>query len=269
MTIRLGFLGTGNMGAALAKGISGREDLELIGFDPDQDRLQAVCRETSMQAAPNGEEVARSADCLIVAVKPHLLETVVAPLAEIAPSGSCLLSIAAGVSMSTLRRVWRTDSPVVRTMPNTPSLYGRGVFALCLDDPRLTAKQAALFQDIFTALGAVYTLPESQFDAFTALIGSGPAYVFAFMEALVEAGVSLGLARNQTTEMVNHLLGGATHMAGQSSLHVSQLREMVSSPGGTTLAGLNHFDRQAFRGLVIDAVRAAHDRSRELGQQED
>lgn len=265
MTIRVGFLGTGNMGAALAKGFSHHPDLELIGFDPDRAGLEAVCQETGMQPAQNGKEVAENADYLFVAVKPHLLNSIVTPLAAIAPPNSCLVSIAAGVSMATLRRTWRQDGPVVRTMPNTPSLYGHGVFALCLEDERLTSDQGAVLQELFQALGTVYTLPESQFDAFTALVGSGPAYVFAFMEALTEAGVSLGLPRAQATTMVEELLHGSVHMAYKSPNHISQLREMVSSPAGTTLAGLNHLDREAFRGKIIDAVRAARDRCQELG----
>lgn len=265
MTIRVGFLGTGNMGAALAKGISHRTDLELIGFDPDRAGLEAVCEQTGMHPAQNGNEVAENADYLLVAVKPHLLKTIVSPLAATAPPNSCLVSIAAGVSMATLRGTWRQDGPVVRTMPNTPSLYGHGVFALCLEDERLTANQGAVLQDLFQSLGTVYSLPEAQFDAFTALVGSGPAYVFAFMEALTEAGVSLGLPRTQATTMVEELLYGSACMAQKSPRHVSQLREMVSSPAGTTLAGLNHLDREAFRGKIIDAVRAARDRCQELG----
>ena len=144
-------------------------------------------------------------------------------------------------------------------------MIGRGVYALCLDHALLTNETKALVMSMFAAIGKAHALPERLFDAYTGLIGSGPAYIFAFMEALIDAGVTLGLARPQATEMVQALLSGTVAMAGEAGTHPALLREMVTSPGGTTIAGLNALDEHRFRFAVNQAVAASARRSKELG----
>ena len=145
-------------------------------------------------------------------------------------------------------------------------MVGRGLFAVCLDDPELTEARKSFVLDLFTPLGRVYTLDESAFDAFTAVAGSGPAYVFYFMEAVVEAGVTLGMHRPMAEEVVRELFAGSSRLVEESGKPLNTLREMVTSPAGATIAALNHFDRQAVRAAIVDAVKAACDRSKELGR---
>jgi pyrroline-5-carboxylate reductase len=151
-------------------------------------------------------------------------------------------------------------------MPNTPAMVGQGVFAVCFDDPALTPAAKDFLQGLFRSLGQVHVLGEDRFDAFTAVAGSGPAYVFYFMEAIVEAGVTLGLTRAQSTEMVKKLFSGSAALAEETSMHLSELREMVTSPAGTTIAATNVLDLGAVRGKIVEAVKAASDRSREMGK---
>jgi pyrroline-5-carboxylate reductase len=178
----------------------------------------------------------------------------------------CLVSIAAGITMEKLAAWSGGRCPAVRVMPNTPALVGAGSYAICLDDQRLSEDQKALLAKLFSAIGKTFPLPEKDFDAFTALSGSGPAYVMYFMEALIEAGVYMGLSRAVSTDVVIELLRGSVRLADESDHHVSLLREMVTSPAGTTIEALLHLDRSAVRASVIEAVVLARDRSRELGR---
>lgn len=150
-------------------------------------------------------------------------------------------------------------------MPNTPALVGGGVSAVCLDDSKLTPLQREMVQTIFASVGSVHVLEEKSFDAFTAVAGSGPAYVFYFIEAMVEAAVAAGLPRAQAAGIVAELFSGSLKLANQSMTHPSLLREMVTSPAGTTIAALMHLDRQAVRAAIIDAAVASRDRSKALG----
>ncbi|MFW6054267.1 MAG: pyrroline-5-carboxylate reductase, partial [Thermodesulfobacteriota bacterium] len=177
----------------------------------------------------------------------------------------CLISIAAGVKRETLARWSGHTCPVVRVMPNTPALVGAGVFALCYDDRKLSAEQKDFIHDLFLQLGEVHVLRETYFDAFTALESTGPAYVFYFMESMVEAGVAVGFTRKQSREMIVSLLEGSAKMARESQQSAAVLREMVTSPAGTSSAAMRVLYKNAVRSSFIEAVVAAEKRSQELG----
>ena len=262
--ITIGFIGTGNMGGAIVRGFSAREDLRLLGFDLNQSNLDALAP-FGMEAVSTSLELARRSDFILLAVKPHQVEAVLDEIRDELAKDKCVLSIAAGLRMVKLRQGCGQDCAIVRIMPNTPAMVGAGVFALCLEDTRLDAERAALVKELFKGLGQVHVLPEKQFDAFTALAGSGPAYVFYFMEAVIEAGVTMGLTREQATKMTEALFAGSAKLAAESDFHVSVLREMVTSPAGTTIAALNAFDEQAVRNAIVNGVLRSKERSEELG----
>jgi pyrroline-5-carboxylate reductase len=266
MPVRVAFIGAGAMGSAIIRGLAGREDLELHAYDPFAEKLGALAEETGVVAHGSEAEAAREGDVVVLAVKPQQMDAVTPVVAEAARQGACLVSIAAGVQVGRIKELSGNRLPVVRVMPNTPALVRKGVFAVCLDDATLGADQAATVQGLFEPLGQVHVLAEKQFDAFTAAIGSGPAYVLYFMESLVESAVNLGLPRDQATPMVLGLFEGTSAMAAESDQHVSLLREMVTSPGGTTVKGLAHLDRSAVRAAIMDAVEEAFERSVELGE---
>jgi pyrroline-5-carboxylate reductase len=265
MSPTVSFIGTGNMGAALIKGLSSLKSMKLVGFDVDREKLNVLCVECGIQAAATMQEAVSLADYVILCVKPQMMKAVLADVRPALAPGKCVISIAAGVTKAQLADWSGHVCPVVRVMPNTPALVGGGVSAVCLDDPDLTEEHRDLVQRIFSTVGSVHVLEEKTFDAFTAVAGSGPAYVFYFMEALIEAAVAAGLPRPLATEIVGDLFRGSTLLARESRTHVSLLREMVTSPAGTTSAALIHLDRQAVRAAIVDAVLAAKKRSEELG----
>ena len=171
-----------------------------------------------------------------------------------------LISIAAGVTLEDLREAVRGRCHVVRVMPNTPALVGAGIFGI-QEDPELPEAVFRTVLDLFGLLGSTIVLPEKKFNAFMALVGCGPAYVFHFMDALAEAGVTMGFTRQEALDLVTRLVLGSAKLAALPGSHPAILREQVCSPAGVTIAAINHLDRTAVRGHLIDAVLAAYAKS--------
>lgn len=267
MGATIGCVGCGNMGGAILRGLAEREDLTLMGLDTDAERVQVLCMECGMREVHTVKEMAAKADYLLLAVKPHQVRPMLKDLAAYLRTEQVVISIAAGVTLEQLKTAASGVCPMVRVMPNTPAMVGRGVFALCLDDPMLSDEQRDFVTGLFAGIGQAHALEERYFDAFTAIAGSGPAYVFYFMEAVIEAAVTLGFSRSKATEIVEGLFQGSARLALDSDEHVSVLREMVCSPGGATIAAVNHLDRMAVRGMIIDAVKEAARRSKEMGDE--
>ncbi|MFP4213218.1 MAG: pyrroline-5-carboxylate reductase [Desulfohalobiaceae bacterium] len=261
---RLGFIGAGNMGGALLRGWAAEPGLELAACDPDRDRLQALAGETGLQALDSARQVVQDSDYVFLAVKPHLTDKMLQETADLLQPSQVVVSIAAGVRLDRLSQALAGACPVVRVMPNTPALIGSGVFAVCFPDSGLHQESQDFLLQLFGRLGRVHQLQEKDMDAFTALIGSGPAYVFHFLQSLVQAGVSLGFSREQAKDMVLGLAQGSVRMADEGQEPLSELLEQVCSPAGTTIQGINHLERRAVRAAVIDAVQAAWQRGREL-----
>ncbi|WP_316900478.1 pyrroline-5-carboxylate reductase [Pseudodesulfovibrio indicus] len=266
MTKKLGFIGVGNMGSAIVKGLASGEGIELHGADFNKANLERLHKEHGLIVHDNATDLAKACDYIVLAVKPQHAEPVVKEVAPLLDKSKCLVTICAGIPLSTYEEWTGNRCPVVRIMPNTPALVGLGVSAICLDNENLTDEMKAFVPEVFAAIGQTHILPEKLFDAFTGVIGSGPAYVFYFMEAMIESGVALGLTRPQSVEMVKGLFLGSATMADQSEHSVTELREMVTSPGGTTIRALMHFDRQALKGDIIDGVFESYYRSIELGE---
>jgi len=261
----LGIIGTGNMGGAMALGVKDLSEVSLYGFDPSKERIKSLGETCGLVPCEHLKELCEKSSYILLAVKPHLVPVVLKEIQEYLKPDTCLISIAAGVSINRLQKLSDNICPVVRVMPNTPALVGKGVFALCLDDERLSEANKIFVTDLLEHMGATYVLEERLFDAFTGLIGSGPAYVFHIMEGLIDAGVSLGLGRHESTEMVKGLFTGSAKIAEKTSLHITQLKEMVTSPGGTTIAGLNKLEKYGVKHALYKGVKAAHDKSRKLG----
>jgi pyrroline-5-carboxylate reductase len=264
MNNSVGFIGVGNMGTAIIKGLAAH-GVEVHGCDLDRAKLEKLAAEAGLKPEASTKELVRACKYVLLAVKPQHLPAVVAEIAPELTAGHCLLSIAAGVTMKKLRDLTDGRCPVVRVMPNTPALVGAGVFALCFDDPGLDAERRDFVRAVIGPLGQVHELPEKLFDAFTSIAGCGPAYVFYFMDALVEAGVNLGLTRAQSTQIVKALFSGSAKLAEEGGLHLAELREMVTSPAGSTIRATMHFDRMAVRGIIVDACTEAYERNIELG----
>jgi pyrroline-5-carboxylate reductase len=264
MKTSVGFIGVGNMGTAIIKGLAA-QNIGVHGCDLDHAKLETLHTEVGLIPQATPKDVVRHCRYIVLAVKPQHLPKVLEEISDELTPEHCLMSIAAGITQEKLRTLSHGRCPVVRIMPNTPALVGAGVFALCFDDPTLDDERRDFVRTMHKPLGQVHELPEKLFDAFTSVAGCGPAYVFYFMDALVESGVNLGLSRAQSTQIVKALFSGSAKLAEESDLHLAQLREMVTSPAGSTIRATTHFDRMAIRGNIVDAVTEAYDRNIELG----
>lgn len=265
--MNIGFIGTGNMGGAIIRALGKAGGVVVYGLNRTRSALDALAAETGLVPCSDVRELAEKSEYVVLAVKPQQADAVWPELVPALTRDNCLVSIAAGLTVQTLRERTENVCPVVRAMPNMPALIGEGVTAVCFDDPAVTPEQREGVREIFKPSGEVHVLPERGFDAFTAVVGSGPAMVFHLIETFIESGVELGLDRDTASRMVKKLFSGAARMAETSDEHVSLLREASIAPAGTTIAALAHFERTAIRGNVMDAIRRAHDRSVALGRE--
>jgi pyrroline-5-carboxylate reductase len=259
----IGCIGCGNMGGAILAGLAERASHILYGYDTDRERMRPLIAK-GVRAVADMTSLVRGSSMIIVALKPHLVEPVLREIKPHLKPENLLLSVAAGISLGRLRNAVDGVCPVVRVMPNTPSLVGAGVFALCLDDPSLKPEQKKTLPALFGALGTVIELPDEKFNAFTALIGAGPAYVFYMMQSLTQAAVTLGFTKTEAVRMVNALFAGSAKMAQGSAAGYEDLQDMVCSPGGVTVCGINYMDRRGMRGQIVDAVLAAYMRGLDI-----
>ncbi|MBW2269152.1 MAG: pyrroline-5-carboxylate reductase [Deltaproteobacteria bacterium] len=270
--VRIGFLGGGAMAEALLGGLlaDGIDASLLRAADPEPARRKHLSEALGIATSAVNAEVAEASDVLVLAVKPGM----VTPVLESLASGGfdCTrplwISIAAGVTLAGLEATLGTGARVVRAMPNTPALVGEGATGFCgnagATDADLSAARS-LFESVGHAWGAQ---SEAQLDAVTGLSGSGPAYLFAFLEALIAAGEAEGLPRAASEELVLQTAFGAAKLARESERAPAELRRQVSSPGGTTLAGLKQLEERGFAEALGAAVRAATQRAGELGRGE-
>lgn len=269
MTSTIVLIGCGNMGFALLAGWLRNDPLLVVHAVEPAEALRSRASATGALAVAAVAELPRDLkpDLIVLAVKPQMIVPVLQSAADLARSGAAFISVAAGITIAHMAAVLPESTPIIRCMPNTPAAIGEGMMVLCAGS-YVTAATRALAENTLSAVGAVaWVDAEVQMDAVTAISGSGPAYVFHFIEALTAAGTSLGLPAKTAELLAKQTIAGAGRMAVQSETPVSTLREQVTSPGGTTAAAIKVFmtdDR--LMALVRDAARAACDRSVELGQ---
>ena len=253
------------MGEALVGGLldAGWDAETLAVAEVDGDRRRALeTRFGSVRVVPSPAWAAADADVLVVAVKPHDVVPAVESCAATLPAGSLVLSIAAGVTIATLEAAL-PDRPVVRAMPNTPALVGAGITAIA-GGSFATSHDLRWAEDVLSAVGTVVRLPERLLDAVTGLSGSGPAYFFLVAEALIEAGVQMGLTRDVSRTLVVETMLGSARLLEETGQEPEALRAMVTSPAGTTAAGVRALEAKAVRSAFMEAVAAATERSRSL-----
>lgn len=261
--LRVGCIGCGNMGGALLSGWARTGRYELFGSTRTMARMAPLV-ELGVQAREDANDLAAQCDYIVLAVKPYQIEAVIAGLDQEKLKGKILISIAAGISLETLKKACGNVCPVVRCMPNTPAMVGEGVFALCYD-PAIPCAVKADLNAMFGDLGVALEISEKQFTAFSALIGAGPAYVFDLMEGMVMAGVTLGFQHKESRRMVEALFRGCARMAQEETgTHLMALRDNVCSPAGLTIAGVNRMAADGLSGKLAEAVFAADRRGREM-----
>jgi len=267
---RIGLIGAGAMGEALAAGVlaAGVPAEQLRAADPEPARRKHMQEVRGVRCSADPAEIVPESDVLLLAVKPGVvasLLTGLAPLGAARLTEPLWISIAAGVPLATLCGVLPEDARVIRAMPNTPALVGAGATAF-VAGTAVTRQDRVTARALFESVGLAWEAPaEALLDAVTGLSGSGPAYVFVLLEALSDAGVRMGLPRHAASELATQTVLGAALLAKESGRDPASLKDQVTSPGGTTFAGLEQLEAGGFRAAVHEAVAAATQRSRELG----
>jgi pyrroline-5-carboxylate reductase len=266
--IKIGFLGAGKMATALAKGFTKAgiaQPEDMIASDVMPGARESFAKEVGCATTAWNPEVLKSANVLILAVKPDQVNPLLNEVRGQFSSDHVLISIAAGVTIARLENGLATGSRVVRVMPNTPALVGACASGYALGK-NASAEDGQLTQRLFSSVGVAYQVKELLLDAVTGLSGSGPAYAFLIIEALSDGGVAAGLPRDVATKLAAQTLLGSAKMVLETGYHPGALKDMVTSPGGTTIEGIHELELGGVRGALMNAVRAAADKSKKLGQ---
>lgn len=263
---KYGFIGTGNMGGALARAVAqavGGESIALA--DSSAKKAQLLSEEIGSSYADTAT-VASSAEYIFLGVKPQVLESVLNSIADILAKRSdrfVLISMAAGVSLDSIKAMLKRDFPIIRIMPNTPVSKGKGMILYSANDS-VFMDEIGEFCTALKKAGRVDRIEERLIDAASAVSGCGPAFVYLFAEAMADAGVECGLPRDKAVEYAAQTLSGAAELLLYSGKHSGVLKDEVCSPGGTTIAGVHALEESGFRGAVMNAVKAAYDKTLKL-----
>jgi pyrroline-5-carboxylate reductase len=267
---RIAILGAGKIGEALISGLlsSGwRSPGDIVATARRPERVDELAERHGIAATQSNAEAVADAALVVISVKPQDIETLLADVGERITPEQTVLSVAAAIPTAAIERRLPTGVPVVRAMPNTPATVHEGVAGLCAgahaDDAHLTLAEEAL-----SHLGAVVRVAEPYMDAVTAVSGSGPAYFALLAEAMIEAGILLGLSREISTQLVVQTMLGTAKQLRDERMHPVELREMVTSPGGTTIAAIRELEQAGVRAAFLNAIQAAMDRSRQLARGE-
>lgn len=264
--ISLGIIGVGNLGGALAEGALRAGAAErVLAADVSAERLQALADALGSRFTPGSAEDAAAADLVVLAVKPHVVPSAAAGVGAALPPDTAVVSVAAGVSIAAVEAALGGGGAVIRAMPNLAMVVGESATALCANS-RVSERQMALAESVFAAVGSVARVEEAQMHAVTALSGSGPAYAALLIEGLAAGGVNRGLPPETARALACQTLLGAAKLMREEGLHPAALRDRVTTPAGTTIAGLHQLELHGVRGALMDAVEAAAQRSMELAE---
>lgn len=261
----IGFIGGGNMAEALIKGMTSHGMRNIIVSEPREERRKHLEQSYGVMTTHLNKPVASSCNIVILAVKPQNMAAVLDEIAGVITDEKTVVSIAAGITLSFLQSKLKTKR-LVRVMPNTPAIVQEGMSVMSLCECFSDGDIAAI-REIFMSVGKVLVLPEKYMNAVTALSGSGPAFIALYTEAMINAGVRLGLRRENAKELAVQTLAGTAKLL-DTGMSPEKLREMVTSPGGTTAAGLKVFEEKDLSGMVGEALQAALRRAEELGRRE-
>ncbi|KAJ1618469.1 pyrroline-5-carboxylate reductase [Pavlovales sp. CCMP2436] len=268
LPLKFGFVGAGMMAGAMIRGLVKANVVaapNIMASDAYQPSLDALSKELGIAVTLDNKEVARASDVVVIAVKPGQVQEVCLDISTGNPQ-ALIVSIAAGVTIASMQSYTGIAAPkIVRVMPNTPACVGE-LAAAYAPNEHCSAADAAIVGAMLGALGTAFKVKEVDLDAVTGLSGSGPAYVFQFIEALSDGGVRAGLPRNVATALAAKTVKGAAEMVLVTGKHPAELKDQVTSPGGTTIAGVHALEQGGMRAAVINAVMAATERSKELGQ---
>jgi pyrroline-5-carboxylate reductase len=263
---RVAVLGAGTLGEALIAGlISGgwRRPDEIVATGRREERVNELREKLGVEATLSNADAVADAALIVIAVKPQDFDVLLEEIAPVVSPDQTVLSVAAAIPTTAIEERLREGVPVVRAMPNAPAIVHEGIAGMCAganaDEPHLALAEEALLH-----LGAVVRVPEPYMDAVTAVSGSGPAYFALLAEAMIEAGILLGLGRDVSTQLVVQTMLGSAKLLRDEQMHPVELRERVTSPGGTTIRAVRELEQAGVRAAFLNAIQAAMERSREL-----
>lgn len=265
--IKVGFIGAGNMGSALAKASVKNTDTSVYLYDKDEDKAKKIADEIGAEFKSN-EYIANECDYIFLAVKPNIIKAVAEEISKTVAKRNnfAIVSMAAGVCIEAIENAFSSSElPVIRIMPNTPVGVGKGMTLWCKNG-NVTDKVSVEFEKIMKHSGRVDAIPEKLIDAASAVSGCGPAFVYMFIEALADGGVECGLPRDKALIYACETLIGAAETVKESGKHPEELKDAVCSPGGSTIAGVHALEEGAFRASAANAVRAAYQKTLTLGK---
>jgi pyrroline-5-carboxylate reductase len=263
---RIAILGAGQIGEALLTGLLStgwREPEEIVATVRREERVKELAERHGVRATTSNPEAVNGAAMIVIAVKPQDFDALLGEIGGILSPEQTVLSIAAAVPTTAIEERIAAGVPVLRAMPNTPATVHEGVAGLCAG-AHAGDEHLALAEDVLLHVGRVVQVPERYMDAVTAVSGSGPAYFALLAEAMIEAGILLGLSREDTTELVVQTMLGTAKLLRDEKMHPVELREMVTSPGGTTIRAIRELEQAGVRAAFLNAIQAAMDRGREL-----
>ena len=267
--LTIAFLGGGVMGEAIANSLMRGLKVpasQITIAEPLAERRAVLAERYGVTMTASNAEAARDADILLLSVKPQMMAAALGDIRSVLPPTALVISIAAGVPIRTIAEMLNVHQPIVRVMPNTPAQIGQGI-SVWTSTPEVSDEQREQARLILSGMGQeIYVESENYLDMATALSGTGPAYVFLFMEALIDAGVHLGFSRSVSERLVEQTMKGSVEYAIQSKRHVAELRNQVTSPAGTTAAALYRLEKGGLRTIISRAVWAAYERTLALGK---
>ncbi|MFR9069365.1 MAG: pyrroline-5-carboxylate reductase [Paraclostridium sp.] len=268
MDKKIGFIGSGNMAKAMIGGIVKSKLVDsnnVIASDLNELALENVKNEYGINVTTNSKEVVKFSDIVIVAVKPNVYDIVLEGVKELVDDKKIIVTIAAGKTIESIENVIGNDKKVIRTMPNTPALVNEGMSALC-KNKNITDEELNIVKEIFNSFGKAEIVNEYLIDSVIGVSGSAPAYVFMFIEAMADAAVLAGMPRNQAYTFAAQAVMGSAKMVLETGKHPGELKDMVCSPGGTTIEAVKTLEAEGFRSAVIKAIGDCIEKSKEMSK---
>lgn len=265
---RIGFIGTGMMGTAMIKGIIGAgivNPSNIHVFDADKQKLQFISSELGVNAESDSRELVGKCDCILLAVKPNIVKTVLDEIKDAFTDDKLLISIAAGIPLKTYKAALGADKKVIRAMPNTPALIGEGM-TLISHDNCVGENEVREAISLLEALGKVECMDEKLMSEVVALTSSSPAYIFMLIEAMADAAVLSGIPRQTAYRLASQAVSGSAKMVAETGRHPGELKDQVCSPAGTTIEAVAALEKYGFRNSIIEAMNECTIKARELGK---
>ena len=264
--MKLGFIGTGNMASAMMGGILNNQILsvdEVMGSNPGSQKRESVKKQFGIYVTADNNEVVEKADVIVLSVKPQFYEEVISEIREFIRENQIVITIAPGKTLAWLTEKFGKEVKLVRTMPNTPALVGAGMTAMCPNE-HMTEEEIAYVRTLLESFGRVEIVSERLMDTVVSISGSSPAYVFMMIEAMADAAVSGGMPRAQAYQFAAQAVMGSAKMVLETGKHPGELKDMVCSPGGTTIEAVRTLEEYGFRSGIIEAMKVCEEKSKSM-----